>query len=197
MEEKQSSYHKRLPQRETRQAAAAYATYAALGPDRSLSKLAEHQWQSKGAKGERERAIRSIRTQLGLWSSQHRWQERVKEYDRQQIEKKRRQRDAELEKLNEEQAKYGKGMSALAMKQIQTLIEAKSFNAQSAVLLFKYSTDLEREARGAAARIELEVGGKSDADPIRTEHSQTITIYLPRKDELFPVRQIEEKTGDE
>lgn len=126
----------KLPKTETPQAAHAFEEYYALGAERSLKSLA-------GKSGVNIRL-------LERWSSAHKWQDRVIERDRQEMLKKRRKREAEQEKMNEEHAAWGKGMAALAMKQCQDLIKAQSMNAQAAVLLFKYATDLQRLAMGDA-----------------------------------------------
>lgn len=171
-------------ERETAKAAAAFAEYCALGDDRSLVKLAEQRCIEAHARGEKIGSAHSVKNQLGVWSSKYGWQERVKLYDRELIEKKRKQRERELEKLNEDQAKYGQAMAGLAMKQIKTLIDAKAFNAQAAVLLFKHATDLERAARGGNQElVRMEISGDPDHPAISTtEIIQNVLIYLPEKE---------------
>lgn len=121
--------------RETPRAAAAFEEYCAFGPSRSLRKLAD----KTGTK----------LAQLGEWSREHQWQERVKAYDAERIEERRRKQEAEIEKMNERHAMIGTTQQAKAIKQIEALIEAKSFGSMAAVQLLKLATDLERLARGA------------------------------------------------
>lgn len=64
---------------ETAKAHAAFLAYCEMGTERSLRKLAE-EWDTNGTK------TGQITKQLGIWSSKHRWQERVRQYDREQFE---------------------------------------------------------------------------------------------------------------
>jgi hypothetical protein len=77
---------------ESPRAYAAFAAYAELGSQRSLEKLCQ-KWGKNGA----------YVGQLERWSSQHRWQERVREYDAaiaaERAELLRQQRRAEIERL--------------------------------------------------------------------------------------------------
>lgn len=136
--------------RETPRAAAAYEEYAAMGPSRSLRKLAD----KTGTK----------LAQLGEWSATHKWQERVKAYDAERIEEKRLKQEAEIEKMNERHALIGTTQQAKAIKQIEALIEAKSFGSMAAVQLLKLATDLERVARGASTE-QVAITGK-DGQPL-------------------------------
>jgi hypothetical protein len=128
--------------RETPQAAAAFEEYCVLGSDRSLRKLAAKRDENGTKTGQ-------IFKQLGIWSSEHNWQERVRQYDKERIEEKRRKQEAELEQMNEEHALLGQTQALRAVTQITALIEAKKFGSQAAVQLLKLATDLERVARGA------------------------------------------------
>jgi len=170
--------------RETAKAAAAYEQYCALGDERSLTTLAEQRWLEAGGPGRKESAIHTMRNQLGIWSVKYGWQERVKLYDREQAQKKRKQREKELEKLNEDQAKYAQVMSTMAMKQIQTLIQAKAFNGNAAVQLYKFAQDIERQARGGNQEHHLRISGDPD-NPVgpTTEIINNVLIYLPEKDQ--------------
>lgn len=149
--------------RETPQAAAAYEEYCTLGLDRSLRKLAESQ----------QKYSKSIAL-LMRWSVDHNWQERVKQYDKERIDERRRKHDAALEKMNEEHALLGRTQALRAVKQIEELIKAQKFGSQATVQLFKVSTDLERLARGAATERQ-ELTGK-DGEALG------VGIYLPQKD---------------
>lgn len=127
--------------RETPKALAAYEEYAAMGPSRSLRKLAE-KWDKSGTKAGQ------VFKQLGIWSSEHQWQERVKVYDAERIDERRRKHELEIEQMNSRHALIGTSQQARAIKQIEALIEAKAFGSVAAVQLLKLATDLERVARG-------------------------------------------------
>jgi precorrin-6B methylase 1 len=146
--------------RETPKAAAAYEEYAAMGPSRSLRKLAEKldQIAPKVSPG--------IET-LKLWSSEHRWQERVRLHDAECIEERRQKREAETEAMNSRHALIGTTQQAKAMKQIDELIKAQKFGSQAVVQLLKLALDIERLARGDATDRQ-EITGK-DGGPLIIE----------------------------
>ena len=127
--------------RETPKALAAYEEYAAMGPSRSLRKLAEKLSQTI------PKPSPTIET-IKLWSSEHQWQERIKVYDAERIDERRRKHELEIEKMNERHAVIGTSQQVRAIKQIEALIEAKAFGSVAAVQLLKLATDLERVARG-------------------------------------------------
>src|SRR6266567_169009 len=102
----------RCPLRETPEASAAFHEYAAL-EDRSLENLAK----ARHAKLEEQariqghtRPIPTINTllsQFKKWSTAHGWQERVKVYDAQQIEKERVKRQKAIDMMNERHSQIG------------------------------------------------------------------------------------------
>lgn len=155
--------------RETPKAAAAFDEYCLLGPNRSLRKLAEKFRQTS------DKPIASEST-LMVWSSEHNWQERVKQYDAERAEEKRRKQEAEVEAMNQRHAQIGVTQQARAIEQIKTLIEAKAFGSMAAVQLLKLATDLERIARGAATDRQ-ELTGK-DGEPLDVG-SSNVVVYLP------------------
>jgi hypothetical protein len=67
-----------MPTTETEKAKAAYGEYEAMGPERSLGKLAQA-WGSK--RGKNGGAVKLRNKQLERWSSQHNWQARVAAYE--------------------------------------------------------------------------------------------------------------------
>lgn len=143
--------------RETPKAAAAYEEYAAMGPSRSLRKLAEKLHQSSP---ESSPVIETIK----VWSKAHHWQDRVKLFDAERIEERRLEQEEAIRKMNERHAMIGTSQQARAIKQIEALIEAKSFGSMAAVQLLKLATDLERVARGASTE-QVAITGK-DGGPI-------------------------------
>jgi hypothetical protein len=124
---------------ESAKARAAYAAYEAMGPDRSLAKLAQTYGKST-----------SYKRQLERWSSQFHWPARVAEYEQLQLAQRRRKREHELEVMNDEHAIYGRTQALRAIQQIERLIREQKFGSQAAVQLLKVATDLERMSRGAS-----------------------------------------------
>lgn len=134
-------------QRETPKAAAAFHEYALMGPDRSLAKLAESWGKNKSYVG-----------QLQRWSSQFHWQDRVRQYDAQEAEKRRKKRQQELEKMDEEHALIGRTHLLRAVTAMEPQLKEGIAPFPSLVSLFKYSAELERLARGAAtSRLEGDI----------------------------------------
>lgn len=162
---------------ETPRAAAAFEEYAAMGSSRSLRKLAKQRDKSGTKAGQ-------ILKQLGKWSSDHGWQERVRQYDKERIEEKRLQREAEIEEMNARHAEVGMKQQKKAIKQIKDLIAAKAFGSVAAVQLLKLAMDLERLARGTATEQIAVTDRHGDALPV-------IGVYLPQK------RNIEEASSQE
>jgi hypothetical protein len=138
--------------RETPQAAQAFEDYYDLGDDRSLRALAKKRLEDmrvrqKSAKSTPKEA--TLLRQFQDWSTEHKWQERVIERDRQRAEAKRKKREAEIDKMDERQAAIGTTQQATAIKLIQELIKGKEFNAHNAIQLLKLAINVERVARGA------------------------------------------------
>lgn len=154
--------------RETPKALDAFNEYCLLGPTRSLRKLAEKLDQTNS------KPIASEAT-IMLWSTQHNWQERVKEYDNARADERRIKREAEIEKMNERHAMIGTTQQAKAIKQIEALIDAKAFGSMAAVQLLKLATDLERLARGAPTERSEQTG--LDGEPLQPVQ---VVVYLPK-----------------
>lgn len=158
--------------RETPKAAAAFDEYCLLGPARSLRKLAEKLKQTNS------KPIATEAT-LMVWSSEHRWQERVREYDVERAKEKRLKHDADIEAMDERHAILGVKQQKKAAKLIKKLIDNEEFTPSSAVQLLKLSTDLERLARGAPTE-HIEQSGSTDASEwsaIRSLLVQTLSPY--------------------
>jgi ethanolamine ammonia-lyase large subunit len=158
--------------RETPKAAAAFEEYAAMGPSRSLRKLAEKHSESTAK-------AQQISRQLAEWSSAHRWQERVRRYDADRIEEQRVKKDAAIEAMNEVQATLGQERTLKAIEQMDALIEARKFGSQATVQLFKVATDLERVARGAPTEHIEQSNANSAAEwnAIRVVIMQTLSAF--------------------
>lgn len=143
--------HPTKRKRNFRAAETAFAQYCAMGGragERSLKKLARQNCVS-------ESNFRTLRRRYEMWSDRDDWQRRVVEYDLDQAQKKKAERDAALEKMEEEHALVARQGVLLASKRIKELMDAGEFGPYSAVQLLKVASDLERIARGGAtARIE-------------------------------------------
>ncbi len=155
------SFRKPVP-KESPKAAAAFEQYYDLGEDRSLLLLAQKRRQELIAKN--QSATKSLPSEASLlanlkkWSVTHHWQERVKDYDAKEVEKKRKKRQAELEKMDDQHAIIGHGLLIRAAETVQHHIDAQDTTLSSAVSLMKAAYELERLARGAAtARVEGDV----------------------------------------
>lgn len=150
---------------ETPKATSAFREYCALGEARSLAKLAQMLGKSGGYVGQLER-----------WSSAYGWVERAKLYDAERAQEKQRKRDAALEEMNERHISFAIQQQERAIKQIETLINAKSFGSQATVQLLKLATDLERLARGAPTE-RSELTGKDGAE---LPSGVQAIFYLPK-----------------
>ena len=148
--------------RETPKAAKAFEEYCAMGDERSLRAL--------------EDKIGTKLSQLGTWSREHKWQERVKVYDAAQVEQERKKREREIAKMNERHAMIGTTQQAKAIQQIQELINAKKFGSQASVQLLKLATDLERLARGLPTERKELTG--ADGEPL--PQGAQVIFYLPK-----------------
>jgi|ERR1041385_1500044 hypothetical protein len=85
-----------LPQKESAKAKTFCDAYLAMGPDRSLDKL---------SKMEVDRMTVGLR-HLSDWSRKWDWVKRAEIYDAEQLEKKRRRREMELDQLYDELALF-------------------------------------------------------------------------------------------
>jgi hypothetical protein len=131
----------------TVKAAEAFAEYCALGTGRTYLRVADILKQQHQYTG----TPQTIASRVAQWSSKYGWVERVKDYDLAAVEDRRRKRDAEIERMNEEHAMFGRTQALRAIATIQKMIEEGRLGSQAAVQLFKYATDLERVARGEAS----------------------------------------------
>lgn len=148
---------KRKPLHETAIAAAAYTNYEALGDDRSLPKLvAWYQRRAKSNQGEglSDTYIPSLST-LKRWSNMHNWQQRLKDYERVQLDERRKKRQKELEDMDKRHSDYGRAALYKAIEYIEGHLNDPGTTVAQAVSLMRASYELERLARGAATeRIE-------------------------------------------
>ena len=185
--------------RETPKAAAAFYEYCLLGHDRSLVKLAYKL-------GKTSAYTRCLET----WSSQHNWQERVKQYDADQAAK---QIEIQDKIIAEEREKVLRSGFALMHKRVEMLdrlsnkliqwtdeekkvwipetrvigsgenaqtIENITFNAPLYTLIDKYLDSIAKETGERVKVTKSELSGKVDGDHTNTEK---IMFYLPVVDD--------------
>lgn len=147
---------------ETPRASTAFAEYCALGPARSLRKLATV-WGKNGA----------YVGQLERWSSQYKWVERAKQYDAERIAERVAKKQVDREQMEDRHAKEAKEEQSWARKILQ---EGKDRGRISlaAVQLLKNSRDDERKALIEEETPKIEQGGQLIG----------IAIYLPQKHAL-------------
>lgn len=159
--------------KETPLAYAAFLEYCALGRGRSLLKLAQKFGEDSGK-------IRSLERQYEMWSSRHKWQERVKQYDAERILERVERKQAKRDEMEERHAREAKEDQDLARKVIKQAVgddgKVKGKISLAAVQLLKNSREDERKAI-----IEEEI-------PVFDEDGKGavigIAIYLPQKHAL-------------
>jgi hypothetical protein len=174
--------------RETPDSALAFERYYDLGEDRTLALLAQKMRQEMIRQQQILRDTKPIPTEATLlsrykkWSKAHKWQEHVIQRDRAQAEKDRKKRLKAIEQMNDEHSLFGRTQAMQAVRQIKELIDAKKLGAPAAVQLFKYATDLERVARGAATEVAhlQHTGEEGGPIVIKTEWG---TVKLDRNEE--------------
>jgi hypothetical protein len=128
---------------ESPKAARAYTDYEAM-TDRSLAKLAQQY----------NRPPSYVR-QLARWSEAYNWQQRLKDYERTQLEERRKRRQEELDQMDKRHADYGRAGLYAAVQFINDHLDDPGTTMAQAVSLMRTSYELERLARGAATeRIE-------------------------------------------
>lgn len=140
---------------ETPKAAYAFQQYCAMGPARSLAKLAD-------SYGKNTAYVR----QYEKWSSLYNWQERVKQYDAERAEEKRIARERAREEAEDRHAEQAQEEQEIARGVIKKGA-AKGHISMSAVQLLKNSRDDERKALGMdeTVKTKVELTGK-DGGPL-------------------------------
>lgn len=164
-----------LQPKETAKAYAAFAEYCALGSGRSLHKLAQKHGENTGK-------TRGIERQYELWSSQHNWQERVKQYDAEKAEEKRIARELAREAMNDRHAEESRSDQELARKELRTLAEKHRLGSLAAVQLLKVALEAERKAYEDDTPEKVEVSG---------DVTHRVVFVVPKK------RQVENNGDDD
>jgi hypothetical protein len=167
-------------EKESSKAAAAYAAYEAMGAERSIEKVRKQSGRPQGY----DRV-------LYRWSSLYHWQERVKQYDEQQREVERSEREAaealkrqkrreDVEQMNDEQAQLFRDRRERIWDRLELLLkddddpdkvwdkdDRMRVTPQVLATLLKTAIDTERVARGATAT--------SDE---QQDHSQKLVVEI-------------------
>lgn len=146
---KRSTGSKYAPKRETAKSRAAFEAYAALGPSRSLRKLATEWNDGKGS-------VDAKLHYLGLLSSAFAWQDRVTKHDAEKAEERRRRRESRFERRIDEHMELGEEAVALAMEAIRDLRATDRIGSQAAVQLLATGAQLERDAFKEALKVDGE-----------------------------------------
>lgn len=162
--------------REPPRAAAGFAEYAALGPNRSLRKLAE-QWMVG------QKSLIARQRQLERWSAVYHWQDRVRAYDLERAETKRIKREELQEEINERQMKLAEEQLTRVLKHITGLIESGNLSGRDAVQYIKVLTDLQRTAVGIPNNI--------------TQQESTSQVTIKHDQRLFTQAIVQDATASQ
>lgn len=154
------------PRYETAYASAAFNYYAAMGPSRSLRKMAKGWKEGQGSENAKFQWLSTLSAAFG-------WQERVKRYDAEEAEKLAAKRLARYEKMNDDHATLAEKLRAASGEAALALIEKKALGAQNIVQMYKHASDLERTA------VEAALGDGKRNEPARIQ----ITIVTEQNDQ--------------
>lgn len=144
---------------ESSKAKAACDLYVGMGVDRSLAKVAVQMGHPPGY-------ARFLET----WSSQFGWVERAKEWDKEQLEKRRNRREKELEKLHDELALLCREQWEKILKEdLDKLRKSKrGLGGITMVNLLKLAIDTHLHVLGDDDKQKIEITGK-DEGPLDIE----------------------------
>jgi len=160
--------------KESPRAAAAFLEYCALGPARSLRKLAESN----------QKYSKSIAL-LMRWSTQHDWQNRVKQYDAEQARARLARKAERREKMEDRHEEEAKEEQEIARELLKT--DAKKGRISlAAVQLLKNSREDERRA--------LETEGMEWLEEANKGGVTGVAVYLPEKHNLKMLIAIDSQT---
>ena len=161
---------------ETPRAAAAFAEYCAMGPARSLAKLAQVLGKPSG-----------YTRYLEEWSSQYKWVERAKQWDAERAAERMAKKQAAREQMEDRHAEDAQEEQRIARAHIKAAVDkdGKPIGRISlaAVQLLKNSRDDERKALVEEEMPKFEQGG-----PVIG-----IMVYLPQK---RTVKEVDDGSSD-
>jgi|SRR2546421_2056310 len=164
------------PKKETAKAKLFCEAYLAMGTERSLEKLSN----------ERIDGIAVGLRWLKAWSTTFGWQERAEAYDAEQLERKRRARDAQIEEMNEELAQLGKEERIKIFAYINKLLVEGKMRDAAAVQYAKLVVEVQKQALGDDKQ-RLEITGK---DGGKVEMDVVVETFWGRGTD--PRRKVEE-----
>lgn len=153
---------------ETPKAAQAFQQYCLMGPSRSIRKLANlpqilSKTQAKDASVE----------SLFNWSAKYHWQERVKDYDREQSELQRIARADAIAKYQESELQLASELKTLIVESLRKQVESHVAPASALVAALKLVTEMQRSALGLDDVQRVEVSG-INAQPINFSFNSII-----------------------
>lgn len=129
--------------------------YLSMGVDRSIAKVAEQMGKASGYK-----------RHLEDWSSRYKWVERARVYDEEQLERKRTERQKQIDEMNRRHIRLAIKQQENAIAAIEKLKNSKKgLGSIAAVNLLKLAIDIERLANDAATE-QIALTGNKNADPV-------------------------------
>lgn len=158
MEGKDSPKNNKKIPKESSKAKAAYYVYESLGLDRSISKVAQQMGHP----------YPGYERHLEEWSRLYGWVERARKWDDEQLERKRIERQKQIDEMNKRHIKLAIKQQENAIEVIERLKSIKGrggLGSIAAVNLLKLAIDLERLANDAATE-QIALTGNKNADPV-------------------------------
>lgn len=158
MEGKDSPKNNKKIPKESSKAKAAYYIYESLGLDRSISKVAQQMGHP----------YPGYERHLEEWSRLYGWVERARKWDDEQLERKRIERQKQIDEMNKRHIKLAIKQQENAIEVIERLKSIKGrggLGSIAAVNLLKLAIDLERLANDAATE-QIALTGNKNADPV-------------------------------
>ena len=157
---------------ETPKAAQAFQQYCLLGPSRSLRILTkQHQNRPQNAPKTPPDSWRL--ESLHDWSAKYHWQERVKEYDREQSDLQRIAKAEAIAKYQESELELANDLKKLIVESLKKQVEAHVAPASALVAALKLVTEMQRSALGLDDVQRVEVSG-INAQPINFSFNSII-----------------------
>ena len=155
---------------ETPKAASAFQQYCLLGPSRSFRILTkQHQNNIKTTSEKSDLHLRA----LAEWSAKYHWQERVKDYDREQSELQRIARADAIAKYQESELQLASELKTLIVESLRKQVESHVAPASALVAALKLVTEMQRSALGLDDVQRVEVSG-INAQPINFSFNSII-----------------------
>lgn len=143
----------------------AFSIYRDMGADRGIRKVAQK--------------LDKQPSYISKIASRWFWVDRVTKYDRYLDEKRRVEREAEIEKMNERHVKIGKTLQSKAIERLQT-IDVSTFTPSELLRYVELGVKIERGAMGETDAEEAGAGKETSLDRLADSLSkirQTAPAY--------------------